>query len=129
MYNISILVDMKSFAMDPCQLFKAFSDPTRLRCLSLLASHEELCVCELTHALGLPQPKVSHHLAALRRAGVVSDRKQGLWIYYRVSDEIPAWVAVVIRVTIEGVRDGQPFASDALALAEMPNRPGGICSA
>jgi ArsR family transcriptional regulator len=115
--------------MDPTLLFKAFSDPTRLRCLSLLASHEELCVCELTHALGLPQPKISHHLAALRRAGLVSDRKQGLWIYYAVSGDIPAWASEVIRVTIEGVRDDQPFVSDAVALAEMPNRPGGICGA
>ena len=60
--------------MDACQLFKALSDTTRLRCLSLLVNEEELCVCELTHALALPQPKISHHMAALRKAELVSDR-------------------------------------------------------
>ncbi len=55
--------------MEPSTLFKALSDPTRLRCITLLSSHDELCVCELTQALDLPQPKVSHHLAALRKAG------------------------------------------------------------
>jgi ArsR family transcriptional regulator len=115
--------------MNPSPLFRALSDPTRLRCLSLLVKHEELCVCELTHALGLPQPKVSHHLAALRKAELVSDRKEGLWIYYRINQVIPQWVGEVIRTTTEGIGSEEPFASDTVALAEMPNRPGGICSA
>ena len=115
--------------MNPSPLFKALSDPTRLRCLSLLVTHEELCVCELTHALGLPQPKVSHHLGFLRKTELVSDRKEGLWIYYRINQEIPQWVAEVIRTTTEGIGNEEPFASDTVTLAEMPNRPGGICSA
>ena len=115
--------------MDAAQLFKALSDPTRLRCLVLLMPRQELCVCELTHALGLPQPKVSHHLAALRRAGLVSDRKAGLWIYYRIHPDLPPWIQAVIRATAEGVAAEEPYVSDALALSEMPNRPGGICSA
>ena len=64
--------------MNPTQLLKALFDPTRLRCISLLLKEEELCVCELTHALALPQPKVSHHLAALRKAELVNDRKEEL---------------------------------------------------
>jgi ArsR family transcriptional regulator len=112
--------------MNPAQLFKALSDPTRFRCISLLASHEELCVCELTHALAFPQPKISHHLAALRRAGLVNDRKQGLWIYYRINRDLPAWAAEVIHISTQGIADDEPFASDALALAGMPNRPDGI---
>jgi ArsR family transcriptional regulator, arsenate/arsenite/antimonite-responsive transcriptional repressor len=115
--------------MDPTQLFKALSDPTRLRCLSLLMGHGELCVCELTHALDLPQPKVSHHLAALRRAELVSDRKAGLWIYYRIIPDLTPWVMNVIQATAEGISAEEPYASDRLALGEMPNRPGGICSA
>lgn len=115
--------------MNTALLFKALSDPTRLRCLSLLVTHEELCVCELTHALGLPQPKVSHHLGFLRKAELVSDRKEGLWIYYRLNPDIPQWVVKVIRTTAEGIKDEEPFTSDAIALAEMPNRRGGICSA
>ena len=115
--------------MDAPQLFKALSDPTRLRCLCLLAQNEELCVCELTHALGLPQPKISHHLAALRRAHLVHDRKSGLWIHYRLNRNLPGWALEVIRVTADGVSGEFPYLSDMQALAEMPNRPGGICSA
>jgi len=112
--------------MDPSSLFKALSDTTRLRCLSLLVSHDELCVCELTHALALPQPKVSHHLAALRKTGLVSDRREGLWIYYRLNPRMPQWVVEVIRATAEGNKTEEPFAGDIAALSEMPNRPGGI---
>jgi len=112
--------------MDPTQLFKALSDVTRLRCLLLLISHKELCVCELTNVLGLAQPKVSHHLAALRKIGLVSDRKEGLWIYYRINKDIPSWVLKVIRASNEGVKDAEPFKDDALALTDMPSRPGEV---
>jgi ArsR family transcriptional regulator len=66
------------------RLFRAFSDRTRLRVLHLLRDGER-CVCELVDALGVPQPKVSRHLAYLRRAGLVLARKQGLWSYYRLA--------------------------------------------
>jgi ArsR family transcriptional regulator len=115
--------------MEPESLFKACSDSTRLRCLALLVSHQELCVCELTHALALPQPKISHHLGTLRRAELVRDHKQGLWIYYRINPDLPRWVIDVLQITIKGVAKEEPFTSDAVALSEMPNRPGGICSA
>lgn len=115
--------------MDAIALFKALSDQTRLRCLALLSAHNELCVCELTHALALPQPKISHHLGTLRRAGLVSDRKVGLWIYYRINEALPQWCQDVIRSAVSGVQSEEPYASDNQALSEMPNRPGGICSA
>ena len=67
------------------RLFKAFSDPVRLRIINLLAGHE-VCVCHLHEALGLPQPTVSRHLAYLRRMGVVAGRKDGLWVHYRLSE-------------------------------------------
>lgn len=113
--------------MEPTTLFKALSDPTRLRCLMLLAGTRELCVCELTGVLGLPQPKVSHHLGALRTAGLVSDRKAGLWVHYRLSPELPDWAARVIRDTARGVADMAPFDEDAAGLADMRGRPGGAC--
>ena len=115
--------------MDAVSLFKALSDTTRLRCVALLARHNELCVCELTHALALPQPKVSHHLAALRKAGIVADRKEGLWIYYRIRDELPPWALDVIRSAAEGTNNQEPFTEDVANLTGMPNRPGNICSA
>ena len=115
--------------MEPGSLFKSLSDPTRVRCLVLLVEHQELCVCELTHALALPQPKVSHHLGNLRRAELVSDRKEGLWNYYRINPDLPQWVKDILQTTVKGVKEEEPFASDAVALSEMPNRQGGICSA
>lgn len=117
----------KLINMDPVQLFKALADQTRLRCLLLLARHEELCVCELTHALGLSQPKISHHLASLRKGVLVTDRKLGLWTYYRLNPDLPAWALEVIKGTHGGVMDVAPFVDDTRSLLEMPDRPGGIC--
>lgn len=62
-------------------IFKAFSDETRLRILFLL-SVRELCVCELVSVLDVPQGRISRHLAQLKNAGIVSDRRDGTWIYY-----------------------------------------------
>lgn len=65
-------------------MFRAFSDRTRLRLLNLLRGGET-CVCELVEVLGVPQPKVSRHLAYLRKAGLVVARKEGLWMHYRLA--------------------------------------------
>lgn len=67
------------------RLLKAFSDPVRMRLISLLAG-QEVCVCHLHAALNVPQPTASRHLAYLRKAGVVTGRKDGLWVHYRLSD-------------------------------------------
>src|SRR6185369_7910269 len=66
------------------RMFRAFSDRTRLRILHLLRDGE-LCVCDLVETIGVPQPKVSRHLAYLRRAGLVLARKEGLWSYYKLA--------------------------------------------
>lgn len=66
------------------RVFRAFSDPTRLRILHLLRDGE-LCVCELVGSIGAPQPKISRHLAYLRRAGLVLVRRDGLWSHYRLA--------------------------------------------
>lgn len=67
-------------------LFKALSDETRLRILALLVQGE-LCVCDLMATLDLPQSTVSRHLAYLRNAALVEDRRQGVWMYYRLATE------------------------------------------
>ncbi|MBW2473162.1 MAG: winged helix-turn-helix transcriptional regulator [Deltaproteobacteria bacterium] len=67
-------------------IFKALADETRLRILLLLLDGE-LCVCEIIAALELPQSTVSRHLAYLKRTGWVSDRKQGVWMYYCLIDK------------------------------------------
>jgi ArsR family transcriptional regulator, arsenate/arsenite/antimonite-responsive transcriptional repressor len=63
-------------------MFRAFSDRTRLRILNLLKAGE-LCVCDLVRVIGVPQPKISRHLAYLRKAGLVTSRREGLWMYYQ----------------------------------------------
>jgi ArsR family transcriptional regulator len=67
---------------EPAFLFKTLSDPTRLRLLNLLACGET-CVCELADTLRVVQPKVSRHLAHLKRAGLVEARREGKWVHYQ----------------------------------------------
>ena len=113
--------------IEPEIFFKALADSTRLRCLMLLASERELCVCELTHALNLIQPKISRHLASLRDQGIVIDRRQGQWVYYQLNPELPAWTKSVLRDTARGIGEQKLFTHDRNALAHMPNRPGSVC--
>lgn len=68
----------------PNNLLKAFADETRLRILSLL-SGGELCVCDIMSVIKAPQPKISRHLAYLRRHGLVDTKREGQWIYYSLS--------------------------------------------
>jgi len=77
---------MKDRRLDSLEtLFKALADRTRLRIIGLLAAGE-VCVCDIHESLGLRQPTTSRHLAYLRRTGLVSARKQGLWVHYRLAD-------------------------------------------
>jgi len=115
--------------LQPNQLFQLLSDQTRLRCLFLMQQQGELCVCELIHALNIIQPKVSRHLATLRDAGIVKDRRQGQWIYYQIHPELPGWAKQIIETTITGFADQAPFFDDLAALSQMPNRPGAACCA
>ncbi len=64
-------------------LFAALADPTRLRLLNLMAGRE-VCVCYFVEILGQSQPKISRHLAYLRRAGIVAARREGKWMHYRI---------------------------------------------
>jgi ArsR family transcriptional regulator len=65
-------------------MFKALSDPIRLRLLSLIASSPEICVCDLTGAFEVTGATISHHLRVLREAGLVDSERRGTWVYYRM---------------------------------------------
>jgi ArsR family transcriptional regulator len=110
--------------IDPQHVFAALANPTRLRCLLLLEEQGELCVCELTQALDTPQPNISRHLAQLREANLVLDRREGLWIHYRIHPDVPAWVAGVIDEAARGLRKAAPFARDRAKLARLAARAG-----
>ncbi len=71
-------------------ILKALADPTRIRILHLLEGREELCVCEITEALRLPQYTVSRHLSILKAAGVVADWRQGKWMHYSLDPAMSA---------------------------------------
>jgi ArsR family transcriptional regulator len=65
--------------------FKALSDETRLQMMALLLENDELCVCDFVGALGLTQSKASRHLRYLYNAGLVKDRREGVWTHYRLT--------------------------------------------
>jgi len=109
------------------QFFAALGNDIRLRCLLLLTREKELCVCELTHALGESQPKISRHLAHLREWGIVLDRREGLWIHYRLHPALPAWVMDVLQTSRLALESTPPYAADVAQLATMSNRPAIRC--
>ena len=104
-------------------VFFALSDPLRLRSLALLAAQGELCVCELTHALQASQPTVSKHMATLRDAGLVRDRRDAQWVLYSLASELPAWVKDVLAGAVKGVSAEAVHRDDGKRLRAMAARP------
>ena len=76
--------------------FRALADPTRLRLINLIGD-QEVCVCFFVEILKTNQPKISRHLAYLRRAGIVSARREGIWIHYRLATPADANAARVLQ--------------------------------
>lgn len=114
---------LRSMYIDAVGLFSALSGDIRLRCLLLLQHFGELCVCDLTHALGESQPKISRHLGHLREAGLVQDRRQGLWVHYRLHPQLPDWVRQTLAVTAAGVGDQHPYSTDRTTLEQSAVPP------
>jgi ArsR family transcriptional regulator len=83
--------------------FKALSDETRLRIMTLLLEQEELCVCDLVGALGQTQSKISRHLRYLYNAGLLKDRREGLWMHYRISDDLKPEQTTIVRALSEAI--------------------------
>jgi ArsR family transcriptional regulator len=97
------------------RMYRAFSDRTRLRILHLLLPGE-LCVCHIVDVLDLSQPKVSRHLAYLRRTGLVLARKEGLWNYYRLAPARGAFHAKLLESLDACVREIPELTQDAQRL-------------
>ncbi len=114
--------------MKPESLFNMLSDPTRLRALMLMQSEGEVCVCELTHALGESQPKVSRHLALMRDSGVVESRREGTWMHYRLSSSLPGWARDIIEISHARLKDLATTRRDTQRLSQMDNRPERTCA-
>ncbi len=107
----------------PHRLALLLADDSRRAILVLLAAEGPLCVCELIHALEAPQPRVSQHLARLRADGPVAVRRIANRNYYRLADDLEAWVLAVL----DGYRSGLEAAGELdrlrARLATMPDRP------
>lgn len=82
--------------MTPLQLCKCLADETRLKLVTLVYQHGELCVCDLVDTLAQPQPTVSRHLSQLRDCGLLAVRKDAQWAYYRLHEGLPVWAKEVI---------------------------------
>jgi len=87
--------------LDPLAFYKCLSDDTRLRSLLLITLKGELCVCDLTQALELSQPKVSRHLSELRRCELLTDERRGKWVYYKLNNSLPPWAVTVLQQTTQ----------------------------
>ena len=83
--------------MNPVDFFKCLGDETRLKSLLLIDQEDELCVCELMAALAESQPKISRHLAQLRQCGILQDRREGQWVYYRLHPLLPEWARQIVQ--------------------------------
>ena len=109
--------------IDPAILFKALSDETRLLSTLLIFREGELCVCELMDAMGESQPKVSRHLAQLRSSGLLSDRRQGQWVYYSINRNTPKWALSALNAACNGYTERLEMARQILSQStERPNR-------
>ena len=107
--------------LNPVSFYKCLADEIRLRCMILIEQEKELCVCELTQALDEIQPKVSRHLAQLRQCALLTDRRQGQWVFYQINPALPNWAKAVLSQTAQANQD---FIKQSLInLARMGSRP------
>ena len=107
---------------EPTSFYKCLTDTIRLKTLMLAHYHGELCVCELMEAMEEDsQPKVSRNLAVLKKAKIITDRKHGQWVFYRINPELPLWAKSVIAQTTE---NNIPLINNELQrLDKMQHRP------
>ncbi len=105
------LFDMELF-------FSALSDRTRLRLLNLM-SEEEICVCYFPEVIGTNQPKISRHLAYLRKAGLVSVRREWKWAHYRLTEPENARAAKVFREILEWLKEDEEMRRDRVQMMQM----------
>lgn len=115
-------------SIQPVDFYKSLADETRLLCLLLIEQQGELCVCELMVALGLPQPKISRHLSQLRKVGLLLDRRQGQWVFYRIHPLLNDWMHNIVKDTL--THNPQLLDKPAARLNDMNSRPsqgGNMC--
>ena len=103
--------------------FKVLADETRLRCLALIFNNREVCVCELIHALKLPQSKISRHLSIIKLNNLIDQRREGQWVLYSVHPKLSTFKKNIIKMSIRELKNCSPFREDKARLLNMINRP------
>ncbi len=124
-------MDRSSKTYDLALLFAALSDRTRLRLLNLMDSRE-VCVCYFVEILGQSQPKISRHLAYLRRAGVVAARREGKWMHYRIVVPAHPGAARMLREALTVLREEKAMRADLARLGKAccaPQKVSGLVGA
>ena len=99
-------------AMSTDTVFERLGDGTRRRLLKLIYDHHEVCVCRLVGGLAEPQPKISRHLALMRRAHLLRSRRDRTWVIYALDPQVPAWAVRVIQQLAEGSEADPVSAAD-----------------
>lgn len=112
----------RSRPFDLVRLFAALADPTRLRLLNLMAGRE-VCVCYFVEVLRQSQPKISRHLAYLRGAGIVSARREGKWMHYRIERPADPAAASVLDAALASFGDDREIQADLARLARACAAP------
>ena len=84
--------------IQPLELFKVLSDPTRLNIFQILFNKESRCVGELVEILDQPQPTISRHLNHLKKLGILSCVRDGTWMWYEVADDLPEWCQEILEI-------------------------------
>ena len=108
-------MDRSPKGYDLALLFAALSDRTRLRLLNLMDGRE-VCVCYFVEILGQSQPKISRHLAYLRRARVVAARRDGKWMHYKIAAPPSSGAASILRETLLALRQDKDMQADLATL-------------
>ena len=107
---------------DLVQLFAALADPTRLRLLNLM-NGREVCVCYFVEVLKQGQPKISRHLAYLRRAGIVEARREGKWMHYRIERPDDTRAASILDATLKSFETDRNMKADLVRLGQACCEP------
>ncbi|WP_206484267.1 metalloregulator ArsR/SmtB family transcription factor [Thalassotalea sp. G2M2-11] len=119
-----------SSSISPTTFYKALADEIRLKTLLIIAIEKEVCVCELMIALDeQSQPKVSRHLAQLKKVGILSDRKYQQWVFYSINPMLPKWMKQTITSTVvnEPIFIEQELAR-LTAMGDRPTRISNCCN-